>query len=109
MKLLDEKKLKSAQRYARKKFNELREGDHKWAWCHASHAVAEALQQAEKKFSLDTFGVEGFCDPVGQEGFSYLNKGETYALTLGAHHDHHDARFVLTSWGDVAEHNPDWE
>ena len=106
---LDRLELEEARKFAQEKFKELREGDHKWAWRHASHAAAEALWQAEKKFSLDTFGVEGFCDPVGQEGFSYLNKGETYALTLGAYHDHHDACFVLTSWGDAAEHNPDWE
>ena len=107
MKLLDEKELKSAQRYARKKFNELREEGGKWAG-HASHAAAEALRWTEKHFALGTYGVEGFCDSVGNRGFSYLNTGETYDLTLGAYTDCHNARFVLTSWGDVAEHNPDW-
>ena len=104
---LSDKKLKSAQRYARKKFNELRKEGGKWAG-HASHAAAEALRRTEEYFALDTFGVEGLCAPAGQEGFSYLNTGETYDLTLGAYTDYHDARFVLTSWGDVAEHNPDW-
>lgn len=105
---LNELELEKARKYAQEKFNELREGEFKWSACHASHTAAEALRLAEEQFSLDTFGVEGFCAPAGQEGFSYLNTGETYDLTLGAYTEYHDARFVLTSWGDVAEHNPDW-
>jgi hypothetical protein len=99
--------LKSAQCYARKRFDELRKEGGRWAG-HAGHAAAEALRRTEEKFSLDTFGVEGFCDPAGNQGFSYLNTGETYDLTLGVYTTYSTARFVLTSWGDVAEHNPDW-
>jgi hypothetical protein len=104
---LDEGELKRAQKYARKKFNELREEGGKWAG-HASHAAAEALRRAEEHVGLGTFGVEGFCDSAGSQGFSYLNTGETYDLTLGVYTTYATARFVLTSWGDVAELHPDW-
>lgn len=104
---IDRNELTRAQRIARKKFNELRKEGGRWAG-HAGHAAAEALRHAEDQVGLGTFGVEGFCDPTGAQGFSYLNTGETYDLTLGAYTTYSTARFTLTSWGDVAEHNPDW-
>lgn len=98
--------LKKARAYARRHYDRLRK-DRNWQG-HAGHAAAEALRLTEEEFDLGTFGVEGFCDQAGEAGFSYLNTGDTYALTVGVYTDYRHARFVLRSWGDVAEANPSW-
>ena len=106
--VVTEETLNSARRYARKMFNKLRE-DQKWDG-HASHAAAEALRLTEEKFDLGTFGVEGFCDQNDTRGggFSYLNTGDTYGRTVGVYTHYNTVRFVVTTWGDVAEANPTW-
>ena len=48
-----------------------------------------------------TFGVEGWCDDCGRNGISYLNTGETYDLTICF--DSNSERFLIASYGDIAE------
>ena len=104
---LDDSVLRQAQKYARTKFNELREEGGRWSG-HAGHAATEALRLAEIRFSLPTCGVEGVCSSSGERGFSYLNTGETYALTLGAYTDYSTVHFVRTSLANVVESNTEW-
>lgn len=75
---------------------------------HASHLASEILREADKRFALESHGDEGFCDPSGVDGISYLNMGDTYALTLCAETSHRSARFVVSSWGDLYE-SVEWE
>lgn len=89
---------KKAARYARLQFNRL-SGDPEYMWAHESHAVAEALRLTEAKFpELDTFGVEGSCDPE----FQYLNTGDPYDTTVV----YRKGRFYAGNWGDIAERYP---
>lgn len=74
-----------------------------WRVGHASHLACEILREADSKFSLGSRGDEGWCDTVGDEGVSYLNQGDTYDLTLCVLTSHRSARFVVSSWGDIAE------
>jgi hypothetical protein len=51
---------------------------------HPSHMLSTILKEADAKFALDSFGVEGFCSPSGDNGVSYLNMGDSYSTTLVA-------------------------
>lgn len=77
---------------------------------HPSHLAGKILAEAEEKFELGTFGVEGFCGQEWgdfREGVSYLNIGETYDMTIthqafqnfGGYRN----TFRLESWGDAYE------
>jgi len=95
-KQIDEvKNLERARNWTRKRFNALREGER----CHPSHHAAQAMKEAEKRYQLETFGVEGDCTENGGIDIIYLNTGDTYALTIV----YHDNKFKLTSWGDIVE------
>lgn len=84
------------------------------AWCarqftarydrsaHASHLAVEILREADAKFSLESFGDEGHAWDT-QEGFSYLNMGDTYAITLTVETSARSARFRVGSWGAIVE------
>ena len=72
---------------------------------HSSHAACEALRRAGDKYALFHFGVEGFCDPCGREGISYLNMGDTYDLTVCF--DSRTNRFLIASWGSIVEFDPE--
>lgn len=84
------------------------------AWCvrqfaarydrsaHASHLACQILRESDAKFSLESFGVEGHAWTT-QEGFSYLNMGDTYALTLTVETSARSARFRVASWGAIFE------
>lgn len=74
---------------------------------HASHLADEILKEADAKFALDSHGVEGWCDGVGNEGVSYLNMDDTYTLTLVCETSNRSARFSVNSWGNIAE-RPKW-
>jgi hypothetical protein len=92
--------LNRARRYARNRFNALRETEFKH--CHDSHCAARALEDTEKRFiDLGTFGVEGSTSDYGQDRFTiqYLNMGETYAPTICFYKE----RFIVACWGDIAE------
>lgn len=69
---------------------------------HPSHMSAKILKEADAKFALDSFGVEGWADAVGNRGVEYLNMGDTYALTLIAKTSRSDWSFHVGCWGDFA-------
>lgn len=100
--------LRRALRYCRAVYNRLRETP-EFRYCHCSHPACQALKETETRFEdLGTFGIEGFIfdrdNPRGG-GLSYLNTGETYELTLCFNSD--SARFLISSWGDIAERLPE--
>jgi hypothetical protein len=81
---------------------------------HNSHAAQTALMEAAKILDLDgymTFGVEGVCIPDnayterGSRSMSYLNAGDTYALTLIW--DQAKEEFEITTYGDWYEQAED--
>lgn len=69
---------------------------------HASHLACEILREADEKFSLESFGDEGWCDEVGADGVSYLNMGDPYVLTIVVETSPRSARFSVGCWADVA-------
>ena len=93
--------LQNARRYAKRQFDKLRISA-EYRHCHESHAVNQALLLTEQKYvDLGTFGVEGCTTDYGQDAFTiqYLNSGETYEPTIC----YYKGRFVVSSWGDIAE------
>ena len=74
---------------------------------HCSFLVEKILTEAEEKFGIDTFGVEGFnAQEWGNyvEGVSYLNTGDTYDITICFQSfGKYSGRFFLSSWGDTYE------
>jgi hypothetical protein len=74
-----------------------------WRDGHASHLACQILREADEKFALESFGDEGFCDEIGSEGVSYLNMGDTYTLTLCVETSARSAKFLVSSWGAIAE------
>lgn len=72
-----------------------------WGGSHPSFAVKQILEEAEKRYGLPSFGVEGWCDAVGKNGVSYLNMGDPYALTIYVRTTPHSARVSLGCWGDL--------
>jgi len=51
--------------------------------CHVSFTGCDVMLECERLFvDLGTFGTEGACDDIGQEGIEYLNTGEPYELTI---------------------------
>lgn len=90
--------LKNARRWCASQFSKRYDRS-----SHASHLACEILREAEKRYDLCTCGDEGFCDETGATGVSYLNTGESYALTLCVETSRYSARFLVASWGDLAE------
>ncbi len=77
---------------------------------HNGHAAVVALEEAAKILDLDgygSFGVESVSIPndsygdISSRSFSYLNMGDTYALTIGW--DETSEEFLITTWGDWYE------
>lgn len=62
---------------------------------HASHLASEILKEADERFKLESFGVEGFCDQVGASGCDYLNMGDSYTQTLYVKTNRYAARFSV--------------
>ena len=94
-----EQYLKAAKAYCKRRFDYHCEQD---PWCHESHNVAKAMADTEKRFvDMGTFGVEGDCEENGEGciDIQYLNTGDSYELTIV----HWKGRFILSSWGDIAE------
>jgi hypothetical protein len=51
--------------------------------CHNSFPASDTLQKIEQMFpDLGTFGVEGLCDSLGEDGVTYLNVGDVYTRTI---------------------------
>lgn len=71
---------------------------------HPSHLAGDILQEALRQFpavAAAAFGVEGWCDAVGEDGVQYLNLGETYEPTVCFRSD--TERFFVSAWGDAFE------
>jgi len=91
-----------ARNWCRRRFQWLRDNDFDNRYCHESHTVAQAMRETEAIYvDLGTFGVEGDCHLNGEGRFDhqYLNTGDSYELTIM----HYKGRFLVTSWGDIAE------
>jgi hypothetical protein len=98
----DEDYLKKALAYCRKEYKRRRETE----YCHNSHTASDVMLEAQRLFpDLGTFGVEGFCDDVGNHGVSYLNSGDTYAQTIIFRSN--SGRFYLGDWGSIVEAAPE--
>ena len=90
--------LKRAAKWCREQYKRKRQSES----CHPSHTAADVMQDAEKRFpDLGTFGVEGWCDDYGRDGWQYLNAGDTYSLTVLFCSE--SERFSVGCWGDIVE------
>lgn len=95
--------LNKALAWCRKRYNDLRTNTEFGRW-HPSHAAARALEDTAKHYpdlGAGTLGTEGWSDECGRNGITYLNTGDTYDLTLCF--DSRSERFLISSWGDLAE------
>lgn len=93
--------LKRALAFCRKEFKRRRQNEH----CHNSHTASDVMAEAERLFpDLGTFGIEGFCDDIGNNGISYLNTGDTYAPTILFRSN--SGRFSIGDWGTIVENAP---
>ena len=91
--------LRKASRYARRKFNELRELP-EYYYAHESFAVRDALLITEARFvDCGTFGVESILGSSDSDTIDYLNTGDTYELTVLYYRE----RFTVGNWGDIVE------
>lgn len=93
----DEDLLQKAVKWCRREYSKRRETEH----CHCSHTAVEVMQEAEKKFDLGTFGVEGWGDECGRDGVSYLNSGDPYDTTIVFHT--WTERFYVRCYADSVE------
>lgn len=67
---------------------------------HPSFLVAELLKEADQKFELGGFGVEGWSTHIqGTTGVSYLNFGDPYICTLFVWTRPDGARFHVAEGG----------
>lgn len=90
--------LKRVVKWCRQQYKEERQHNH----CHPSHTADDVMREAEKRFTdLGTFGVEGWCDECGRDGWQYLNTGDSYGITILFSSE--SERFSVGSWGDIAE------
>jgi len=98
----DEVYLTRAIAYCRKEYRKRREHEH----CHTSHTASDVMGECERLFpDLGTFGVEGFCDDIGNHGVSYLNTGDTYGRTIIFRSE--SQRWSLGDWGSIVEAAPE--
>lgn len=71
--------------------------------CHCSHTAAAVMEDAEKRYKLGTFGVDGFSVNM-DSGIQYLNTGDPYDVTiLFRAKSRNEGRWSLGAWGDIAE------
>lgn len=90
--------LKRVAKWCRQQYKEERQHTH----CHPSHTADDVMREAEKRFTdLGTFGVEGWCDDRGSDGWQYLNTGDSYGMTILFCSE--SERFRVGCWGDIAE------
>lgn len=75
----DKAQFERAVRWCRAEFNKRWDG-----WEHPSHLADKLLEEADKKFELRSYGVEGQSNSTGRSGFSYLNYGDPYIPTIVA-------------------------
>ncbi len=95
--------LQRARKFARGAFDKLRQDGGMFEHSHESFAAEKALEMTVKRFPEIFAGctVEGDCAGNGEGHLTvqYINMGDTYDLTICFHEE----RFVVSSWGDIAE------
>jgi hypothetical protein len=95
--------LQRARKFARVTFANLRQDGGTFEHSHESFAAEKALEMTVKQFQELFAGctVEGDCAGNGEGHITvqYINMGDTYDLTICFH----KGRFVVGSWGDIAE------
>lgn len=90
--------LKKARAWARREFNKRQKN----SYGHPSFLVREVLEEADRKFNLGSFGVEGWSNRSGSGGVEYLNMGDPYDTTIYVRTTPWSARFSVGCWGDIA-------
>lgn len=90
--------LEKALRWCRREYSKRRD-----TASHASHLASAILEEVESRFDLKTYGVEGFCDEVGDKGVTYLNTGDSYGQTLLAITSRYSCTFKIGCWADYAD------
>lgn len=91
-----EETLKKAQKWCKREFAKRRVPGQ-----HPSFVASEILKEADERFNLGGYGVEGWCNDVGSKGVDYINFGDVYSLTLVAVTGH-NASFMVRSVESVA-------
>lgn len=71
---------------------------------HPSHDAARILKEADKKFDLRSYGVEGWSDKSVRTGVQYLNYGDPYEATIviRSSPNHYCVHIALGGWGPYA-------
>lgn len=94
------KRLEKAARWVREQIRKRHDG-----FSHPSHLAAKVLEEADEKFQLESFGVEGWCNDVGTNGVQYLNFGDPYVPTVIIKTKPFDYSVHLArgGWGPYAE------
>jgi len=91
--------LRNARRWCATRYRKRRE-DRRGE--HPSHLACAVMLEAEKRYNLGTFGVEGWCDRGRWAyGWNYLNTGDPYAQTVMVRTTPSRARFYVKAWGDT--------
>jgi hypothetical protein len=93
-------KLRQAARWVRAEMERRWDGSE-----HPSFVAAEVLEEADKRFSLGSYGVEGWSSEDGRRGVDYLNYGDPYEATLLIRSKPYSYRVVVApgGWGPYAE------
>ena len=86
-----------AAKWIRRELNKRADGSH------PSHLAAKVLEEADEKFKLGSFGVEGWAKSSSL-GYQYLNYGDPYDATIVVRSGPHQAAvFVaLGGWASYA-------
>ena len=85
---------RALRRRARREYVKLRRTDDS----HPGFAASTAIERVCKGIG---YGVEGFCDEVGDRGVTYLNRGDSYAVTICF--TSWNERFHVCAWAQFVE------
>lgn len=91
-------KLKTAARWIRRQLT-TRDDD-----AHPSHLAAVVLAEADEKFHLGSYGVEGWATTPSR-GVQYLNYGDPYDSTIVVVSNAHNCRVhvAMGGWANYAD------
>ena len=92
-----QEKLQEAAKWIRRELTKRSDGGH------PSHLAAKVLEEADKKFDLGSFGVEGWAKSPSV-GYQYLNYGDSYDPTIIVRSNRTGARVsvALGGWASYA-------
>lgn len=90
-------KLQQAAKWIRRELNKRDDGTH------PSHLAAKVLEEADQKFGLGSFGVEGWAKSPSI-GYQYLNYGDSYDPTIVVRSNRTQATVIvaLGGWASYA-------